>query len=168
MRSLTLILFLFIAPLQVTAQKRLPIIDMHLHAATLDEYGGGGSVCTNDQKIGFPGVDPRQPITLDRAISCPSPMKAAATDEGVMRESLALLKRYNIWAVTSGSLDRVSAWRASAPDRIIPAISFATSRPGPRTPVEFRRLFAEGKFVVFAEIGAQYQGLRLDDESYEP
>jgi len=59
-------------------------------------------------------------------------------------------------------------WRASSPDRIIPAISFATSRPGPHTPDEFRRLFTEGKFIVFAEVGAQYQGLRLDDESYEP
>ena len=168
MKPLTLTLLLFIAPLLVSAQKRLPIIDMHLHAHKLDEYGGGGAVCTNDQKMVFPGVDPRQPITLDRAVSCPSPMKAAASDEAVMRESLALLERYNIWAVTSGSLDQVSVWRASSPRRIIPAISFATSRPGPRTPVEFRQLFSDGKFAVFAEIGAQYQGLRLDDKSYDP
>lgn len=168
MKSLTVTFLLFIVPFQVSAQKRLPIIDMHLHAHMLDEYGGGGAVCTNDQKITFPGVDPRQPITLDRVLSCASPMKAAATDEAVMRESLALLERYNIWAVTSGSLDRVSAWRAAAPRRIIPAVSFATSRPGQRTPEEFRRLFAEGRFAVFAEIGAQYLGLRLDDEAYEP
>jgi len=168
MKSVILTLLLLTAPLLVSAQKRPPIIDMHLHAHTLEEYDGGGSVCTNDQKIMFPGVDPRQPITLDRVLSCPSAMKAAVSDEAVMRESLALLERYNIWAVTSGSLDRVSAWRANSPGRIIPAISFATSRPGPHTQAEFRRLFTDGKFVVFAELGAQYQGLRLDDESYEP
>jgi hypothetical protein len=147
MKSLTLTVLLFTAPLLVSAQKRLPIIDMHLHAHTLEEYAGGGPVCTNDQKIMFPGVDPLQPITLDRTISCPAPLPAAATDEAVMKESLALLERYNIWAVTSGSLDQVTIWRASAPRRIIPAISFATSRPGPRTPVEFRQLFSAGKFL---------------------
>jgi predicted TIM-barrel fold metal-dependent hydrolase len=159
---------LVVASPHVVAQKQLPIIDMHLHAHSLEEYGGGGFVCTNDQKIMFPGVDPRKPITLDLVFDCPRPMPAAATDAAVMKESLAMLERYNIWAVASGSLDRVSAWRTSSPRRIIPAISFATSRPGPRTPAEFRRLFAEGRFAVFAEIGAQYRGKRLDDESYEP
>ena len=168
MKWITLIVFLFLVSLPERAQTRQPIIDMHLHAHSLDEYGGGGSVCTNDQKITFPGVDPRQPITLDRVFSCPSPMKAAATDNAVMRESLALLERYNIWAVTSGELDRVTAWKAAAPQRIIPAISFATSRPGPHNATEFRRLFTDGKFAVFAEIGAQYQGKSLADESYEP
>jgi predicted TIM-barrel fold metal-dependent hydrolase len=37
-----------------------------------------------------------------------------------------------------------------------------------RTPPEFRRLFAENKFAVFAEITAQYRGLLLSDETYEP
>lgn len=165
MKYLVLTLLLFIVPLQLTAQKRLPIIDMHLHAHTLDQYGGGGSVCTNDQKILFPGVDPRQPIRLDQVFSCRAPMKSAPTDDAVMKQSLALLERYNIWAVTSGSLDQVSAWRAASPRRIIPAISFAAS-PG-RTVDEFRRLFTDGKFAVFGEVGAQYRGLRLDDESYD-
>jgi uncharacterized protein len=165
---MSLILLLLIAPLQAAAQKRPPIIDMHLHAHSLEEYGGGGRVCTNDQKILFLGVDPRKTITLDAVMTCPRPIQAPSTDEAVKRESLALLERYNVWAVTSGSLEYVSAWRAASPRRIIPAISFATSRPGPRTPEEFRRLFGERRFAVFAEIGAQYQGLSLDHESYEP
>jgi hypothetical protein len=106
-------------------------------------------------------------VALDKLGGCASQVPPALTDEAVMRESLALLERYNIWAVTAGALDRVSAWRAAAPRRIIPALSFATSRPGPRTPQEFRRLFAEGKFAVLAEIGAQYQGKTLGDESYD-
>jgi hypothetical protein len=151
--------------LQVSAQKRLPIIDMHLHANSLMEFGGGGSVCTNDQKIVFPGVDPRKPITLDRVMTCASPMRSAASDKDVMMESLALLERYNIWAVTSGSLDRVSAWRAAAPHRIIPAVSFISFPIRP--PEEFRRLFAEGKFAIFAEVGPQYRGLELGEETYD-
>jgi predicted TIM-barrel fold metal-dependent hydrolase len=51
---------------------------------------------------------------------------------------------------------------------MIPAIPFGTSYPGPHTPEEFRRLFREGRFAVFAEIGAQYHGRTLNDQSYEP
>jgi predicted TIM-barrel fold metal-dependent hydrolase len=144
-----------------------PIIDMHLHAHPLSDYGGGGSVCTNDQKIEFPGLDPRQPITIEKAMTCPSPIAASATDEAVMTESLAALKRHNIWAVTSGSLEFVSRWKAADPERVIPAVSFA-SDGAVASPEEFRRLFGEGKFSVFAEVGAQYRGLELDDERFEP
>jgi len=143
----------------------LPILDMHLHAHPLSDYGGGGTVCTNDQKIEFPGLDPRQPITIERAMTCPSPIASAATDEAVMTESLAALKRHNIWAVTSGPLEVVSQWKAAGGERIRPALSFADRSPSPQ---EFRRLFAEGKFGVFAEVGAQYRGLALDDASFEP
>jgi predicted TIM-barrel fold metal-dependent hydrolase len=156
-----------IVALPVAGETPLPIIDMHLHAHSLADYGGGMPVCTNDQTIEFPGVDPRQPMTIDRLMSCKSPLPAAATDEAVMTESIAMLKRYNIWAITSGSLERVSTWRAASPDRIIPAIAFATSRDTP-SPEQFRRLFAANKFAVFAEVGAQYRGRRLDDPSYEP
>jgi predicted TIM-barrel fold metal-dependent hydrolase len=154
------------SPRPLAAGAPLPIIDMHLHAHLLSDYGGGGSVCTNDQKIDFPGLDPRQPMTIERAMTCPSPIAAPATDEAVMTESLAALERHNIWAVTSGSLEVVSRWKAAARERIIPALSFATEG-GAASPEEFRRLFTEGKFAVFAEVGAQYRGLRLDDDSFD-
>lgn len=151
-----------------TAQTRPPIIDMHLHAHSLADYGGGGNVCTNDQTITFPGVDPLQAITLDKVFSCLHPLPAPSSDEAVMADSLALLERYNIVAVTSGAFQKVSEWHRASPGRIIPALSFATSLPGPQTTVEFERLFKQGAFAVFAEIGAQYQGKRLDDKSFEP
>ncbi len=90
---------------------------------------------------------------------CPSPIAAAASDDSVMTESLAALERHNIWAVTSGSLEMVSRWQAAGRERIIPALSFATDGGAPSTE-EFRRLFAAGKFAVFAEVGAQYRGLK--------
>jgi predicted TIM-barrel fold metal-dependent hydrolase len=143
-----------------------PIIDMHLHAHSLKDYGGGVAVCTNEQEMTFPGVDPTKPITFDLVVKCAAPMRPAATDEAVMRESLAMLRRYNIRAVTSGTLELVSAWRAAAPDRIIPAQSFSDAKA--RTPADFRRLHAEGRLAVLSEIGAQYRGLSLADEAYEP
>jgi predicted TIM-barrel fold metal-dependent hydrolase len=143
-----------------------PIIDMHLHAHSLGDYGGGVSVCTGDQEITFPGVDPARPITFDRVAKCALPMKPPATDAAVMQESLALLRKYNIWAVTSGSLERVGRWRAEEPRRVIPALSFAAECAP--SPAEFRRLHAEGRVAVMAEVGAQYRGRSLDDEIYEP
>jgi predicted TIM-barrel fold metal-dependent hydrolase len=163
MRYLTLTVILFIAPVQLSAQKRLPIIDMHLHANSFD-VGRGARVCTNEQKIVFPGWDPKEPIVFEKLMRCPSPLQSASTNEAVMRESFALLERYNIWAVTSGPLERVKAWRAASPKRIVPAVSFASHS---HTPAELRRLVAEGSVAVFAEIGAQYRGLSLADESYD-
>lgn len=143
-----------------------PIIDMHLHAHSLADYGGGARVCMNDAPMEFPGVDPRQAITIERVMVCARPEAQAASDEAVMRESLAALDRLNIHAVTSGPLDLVEKWRQAAPARVIPAISFLTDEPG--TPAQLRELFTAGRFAVFAEIGAQYRGLSLDDPKLEP
>jgi uncharacterized protein len=145
--------------------QRLPIIDMHLHAPTLSDFGGGGPNCADPRTVEYPGVDPKTPITLDRVMTCAKWLPAAASDEVLMKESLARLERYNIWAVTSGKLERVEAWRAASPERIIPAINF---RHRDRTPEELRRLVAEGRVAVFAEVDPQYGGLRVDDEMYEP
>ena len=144
-----------------------PIIDMHLHAHTLSMYGTPlPAVCTNDQDILFPGIDPREPVTPQRVKSCPRPLAAPGTDEEVLKATLDRLERYNIRAVASGPLDQVSKWHAAAPDRIIPAVPFDDYDR--QEPDVFRRLFREGRFAVFAEISAQYNGLSPADESLEP
>jgi uncharacterized protein len=142
MKLLACVSAVLLAPLQAPAQKRPPIIDMHLHAFSLSDFGVLVPNCADPRQIEYPGVDPREPITFDRVTACPSRLPAAASDEALMKESLARLERYNIWAVTSGQLgelDRVSAWRAAAPHRIIPAVSFSRRD---RTPDELRRLVA--------------------------
>jgi uncharacterized protein len=139
---------------------------MHLHAHTLEEYGGGAAVCVNTAPMDFPGVDPRQPVTIEAVMKCAHPVRNAASDDAVMRESLAALERYNIVAVTSGLLPEVERWRAVQPARVIPAISFLTDPP--RSTDELRVLHRSARFAVFAEIGAQYRGLGLDDPKLEP
>jgi len=67
--------------------------------------------------------------------------------------------------VTAGPLDLVTRWYEAAPDRIIKAQSFADRDPSTE---EFRRLFNERKFSIFAEVGIQYRGFSPDDERYEP
>jgi predicted TIM-barrel fold metal-dependent hydrolase len=148
-------------------QQPQPIIDMHMHAHTLSMYGTlPPSVCTNDQDIIFPGLDPKLPITHERVKLCPSPVKAPTTDQELMSNMILMLERYNIRAVTSGPLEQVSKWRSAAPERINPAVPF--DEYGKQTPEVFRRLFGEGKFAVFAEISSQYNGVEPTDSSLEP
>jgi predicted TIM-barrel fold metal-dependent hydrolase len=146
---------------------RKPIIDMHIHAEPLSEFGGGElSVCTGDQRIVMSAIDPKKPFKIQDLMTCANPIKASASDEKLLEETLEMFRRYNIRrAVTSGPLDLVTKWHQAAPDRIINALSFADRDP---SPAEFRRLFEEKKFSVFAEVGMQYRGLSPDDEVYEP
>jgi hypothetical protein len=131
---------------------------MHLHAHTLKMYGmPPPAVCTNDQEIVFPAWDQRRPLTLAGGLkACPAPLNAPTTDEELMGETLGILRRYDIRAVTTGPLEQVDKWHTAAPDRIIPAIPFDDYEK--RDPDAFRRLFNEGRFAVFAEISAQYNG----------
>ena len=143
-----------------------PIIDMHLHAHSLSQYGGGMPNCANDQEILYPGVDPSEPMTFPRLMNCASPMPPASTDESLRRESLATLERHNIFAVTTGPLAHVRAWHAATPDRIIPAHAFGD--PGSPGAEEFRRLVKNRELALFAEVSPQYQGVAIDDPKLEP
>ena len=163
--ALTALLLLPVPLRGQSATRRLPILDMHLHAATLEVFGGGGPACVNEGRIVLKGWDPRMPLTPDRLATCEATVPSSTTNEAVMRETLALLERYNVWAVTTGPLERVAAWRAAAPHRIIPALAFSDRQ---RTPAEYRQLHAAGAFALFGEITAQYRGLTLDHASYDP
>ncbi|HSL69033.1 MAG TPA: amidohydrolase family protein [Longimicrobiales bacterium] len=150
-------------------QPRLPILDMHLHAHRLADYRGGFPVCANHELIEYQGLDPKEPITptrLSQLRSCAARVPAAASDTALMRETLALLEKFNIIAVASGPRDLVAAWRAAAPQRIIPAHAFGD--PGSPTPEQFRRLVQNREVALFAEVSPQYQGLPLNDSAFEP
>jgi uncharacterized protein len=159
---------------QTIAQERLPIIDMHLHAHTVASYGPEPVAnCTANEPVVYPGLDPSRPMTLDRALPpCDSPIWSSATDEDLLRETLAAMDRFNIVsAVTAGPLEEVTKWHEAAPGRIIPAISFLTGRASGAQDGgtdHLRQLFEEGRFAIFAEIGAQYEGLAPNDPSLFP
>jgi len=151
------------------SQVRLPIIDMHMHAHRLADYGGGRPVCASNRDITFFGVDPRDGITgeaVRKAKLCASLVPAAASDEANLREALASLRRHNIYAVTTGPLDLVRQWHKAAPDRVIPAHAFGDADS--TRPEEFRKLVESGELALFAEVSPQYDGLSLDHASLEP
>ncbi len=61
-------------PLRVHAQQILPIIDMHLHASSPEGFGGPQTICTNQDAIEFPPIDPREPATVQKASVCAHPL----------------------------------------------------------------------------------------------
>src|SRR5947209_8532908 len=100
-----------------------PVIDMHLHAYKAGELAGAAS-CPGSRRPFYVPLDPRQPFTPGKSPACSNPFRAALTDEALMRDSIAMLKKYNVrHAVASGDLPDVTTWRAAATDRIIPAIA---------------------------------------------
>lgn len=143
-----------------------PIIDMHLHAFTLD-FAKGVPVCTGDQEPIQPTIDPKESFDSLVPGTCPKPVISPASDEALMRESLAMLKSLNIRrAVAGGALPEVTKWRAAAPDVILAGLNFAAKKPVPVE--EFRRLHKAGDFSVFAEVSTQYRGVSAADSRWEP
>jgi len=154
---------------------RPPIIDMHLHARRAD-YAGPNPPPMCAPFAVMPRSEGSDPQELAFAVSppCEHPILPAATDEAVMRETLAIMERRNILGMVSGEPDLMAVWKAAAPDRIIPGLDLrlgadgGTGHVGIRSPEEVRRLFETGGFKVLGEVMAQYEGITPDDVRLEP
>ena len=143
-----------------------PIIDMHLHASFIEDFGGGGSICVNQGKIIFPGADYTE-MSLDKLIDCDVEVPASKTNEALMLESIAMLEKHEIYAITSGTLNRVNEWYNRSPERIIRGLSFTASTSKNYSINDYRNFHQSGNLMVFAEIGAQYDGKFLNAPEYD-
>jgi hypothetical protein len=113
------------------ALSRPPIIDMHLHARRLGPIEGAPALCAPPPAN--PRWDNSRPIGEGLSVpNCAHPLRPAASGDQVMRETLAILARRNIIAMTSGEPEDVARWRAAAPERIIRGLDLRiTPRPAP-------------------------------------
>jgi uncharacterized protein len=162
--------------LQASAQSRLPIIDMHLHARKANYIGPDPPpMCTPFEVM--PRWDPAQPVdegmTFHKMPPCSKPIPAARTDEQVMQDTLALMNKRNIIGMVSGEPEMMAVWKAASPNRIIVGSDLrisATSNPhvAIRTPDELRALHARGLLQVLGEVMAQYEGITPSDARLEP
>ena len=147
-----------------------PIIDMHLHAEALADYGPSPvPMCTPFPEM--PTWDQRGPystVIADRAANppCKDPVRAPATDAEVMNETIAAMRRHNIYGVLSGDPDRVAAWRKAAPGRFWSGLGFRLSRNFPVARVA--QLHRHGQLDVLAEVTTQYEGIEPADPRLEP
>jgi len=105
----------------------LPVIDMHLHALHANEQGPAPiSIGAPFRDLGLndPKNDFRKTFTdaqktniwADKYITSPT------TDDSMKNMTLAMLKKYNVYAVTSGEMKTVREWKKDEPRRIINSI----------------------------------------------
>ena len=169
--------FVLFASTVANAQTRAPIIDMHLHARKADYIGPNPpSMCTPFSMM--PRWDLPAPIetglTMNVMPPCEKPILAGTTDDAVMSETIAIMKRNNIIGMVSGEPELMARWRAAAPDRIIPGLDLRLgagaghSHVAKRTPENVRALYRQGAFKVLGEVMAQYEGIPANDRRLEP
>ena len=141
---------------------RPPIIDMHLHAMPVDFYGKPPAKMCAPQN--FPWVDPKD-STAD-FMTCIGPtILAGATDEAVIRRTVAVMTQYNVTGVVSAP----SRAGVDSVDRLKPGSCDARSRD-PRRLEQWLgaarvdpHMGKEGRIRVLGELTFQYTGYRFAD-----
>lgn len=135
---------------QGTVEKRLPIIDMHLHAdlPPHDIQGGQPSLC--------------------RPEPCEGQSHATANHEETLRETLKIMDRYNIVKAHLSGLDPkvIAKWLEAAPDRFIAAPFIF--EPGQPKAEDLRQQYKEGFYSGMGEIATQLAGIAPNDPKLEP
>ncbi len=151
------------------SQQNLPILDMHLHALPASNNGPPPTaICAPMPEM--PVHDPSRPwmetfIKWLKNPKCKKPIWGGKTDEEVMNKTIDILKKRNIYGVTSGIL--VDAYKKKEGDRIIPSLFFNAAQKD-ITPEKIKELLSSGKFKVFGEITNQYYGIAPSDPKFEP
>jgi hypothetical protein len=147
-----------------------PVIDMHLHSHAADVNGPPPvGVCAPRAEL--PTWDPTEswPAAFTRWLKnpdCAEPIWGPKTDAEVMQQTIDVLRRRNITAITSGPL--LDNWKKTEPDRIIPALGFNFATKPVPSPEQVRRWFREKRYRAFAEVGIQYNGISPSDARFEP
>lgn len=177
MKASACLLIPLLLPLPCQAQGKPPILDMHLHARHADYLGSNPPpMCVPFTEM--PRWDPAKEgdsgFTFNTLPPCQDPVLPATSDQQIMDETLAVMKRRNIVGMVSGEPELMAKWKAAAPDRIIVGLDLrigngaSHSHVAARTPAEVRALHAKGAFEVLGEVMAQYEGIAADDPRLEP
>lgn len=177
MKASACLLIPLLLPLPCQAQEKPPILDMHLHARHADYMGSNPPpMCVPFTEM--PRWDPAKEgdsgFTFNTMPPCQDPVFPATSDQQIMDETLAVMKRRNIIGMVSGEPELMAKWKAAAPDRILVGLDLrigtgaSHSHVAARTPAEVRALHAKGAFEVLGEVMAQYEGIAADDPRLEP
>jgi hypothetical protein len=83
---------LVLSDMQMQAQKRMPIINMHLHARTADYYGPPPlPMCAPVERMPLWDAG----AYLEKLPPCKNPIWSPKTDEELMRQTISVMQRYN-------------------------------------------------------------------------
>jgi len=163
-------LLLAVSAAPAAAQNRLPIIDMHMHVG-LNQVPPPSAVCTPfdpplplwDQRLPFAEVW----SSMLKSPPCADPVWSPLTAEAEMDETLASVRRFNVFGILSGDGVLLDAWLAAEPERFTAGIRCFPTLPD--CPVaQLRELHSTGRLEVLAEINPHMLGMAPDDERLEP
>ena len=172
MRPVAAIAFLLFATLLRAQGPQPPIIDMHLHAVGADANGPAPTaICAPLSEMPLAETGERwasEFIAWLKSPTCTDSVWGPRTDQEVMEQTLATLRRRNIFGVTSGPPPLLERWRQAGGDRIIPSLWFGFMLESIPTPAEVRRSFTEKRYAVFSEVAIQYDGISPSDAMFEP
>jgi predicted TIM-barrel fold metal-dependent hydrolase len=160
----------------ITAQKRpLPVIDMHVHALPANAQGPAPihvGAPFRDLGLHDPAQDYRKVFmhALKTNAWADTFLTSPTTDDSMRMLTLAALQQHNVYAVTSGDMDMVRAWKKAAPRRIIPSVywDFNMALKRGLTVDSLEKLFTSGEFKVFGEVTIQYAGISASDTAFDP
>lgn len=167
---LTLVIFSF-----SQTKKKLPVIDMHLHALRADDQG------PPPLKMGLPfdnfGVhDPKNDYgaTFMQALKSGEWSKRTTTspltDDALRTQTIQTIRDNNVYAITSGDINVVRKWHSEEPKRIVNAVywDFSMATRNKLNVDSLTKLFKSGEFSVFGEVAIQYEGYSPSDSAFEP
>lgn len=154
----------------VSAQKPLPVIDMHLHSLSWDDIG--------PQRVGIclpmlawvAPYDARRDGDFSPVPTkppCKDPIWSATNDKENLEQTIAVLKKRNVIGVLSGPDEHVRAWHKAAPDHIIPSQRLRLERDK-LSPADLQRLYATGFYKALGEVGVQYDNIAPNDSRMMP
>lgn len=155
---------------KVLAQKPLPIIDMHLHAINVDANGPVPTGIGRGNPV-YPDFDPEKPWmrTFLDWMANPNgenPIISPMTNDELRERNLEILKRRNIYGVTSGS--RLDEYIEPGGGHIIPSWMPPGHIDNWPPPAEVRKMLETGKYRVFGEVTLAYQGISPSDPRLAP
>jgi predicted TIM-barrel fold metal-dependent hydrolase len=147
-----------------------PIIDMHLHALEPDAQGPPPMGMCPGAVVGIAVMEPKRSwaetfMERFKKPPCANPIWSPKTAVELMERTYAVMKRRNVYGVTSGSL--TDRWKAAFPDRIIPSLAFELGEKDAMSPADLRTALSSGRYRAFGEVSNQYQGFDPSDPSFE-
>ena len=158
--------------LPLDAQSPLPpLIDMHMHALEADAQGPPPMGMCPGRIAGFPAMEPGRPwpdtfMEHFKKPVCAKPIWSPTTARELMDRTFAVMKRLNVYGVTSGSL--TDQWKQASPERIIPSLAFELGAPKALSPDAVRAALTSGRYRAFGEVANQYQGFDPSDPAFDP
>jgi predicted TIM-barrel fold metal-dependent hydrolase len=153
-----------------SAQERLPIIDVHMHALPADNQGPPPiAICTPMQMPVWNQEDTYSQMWLDilKNPQCEDPIWSPETDDDLRSRTISVIERRNVFGVLSGTPEFVTTWMDAAPGRFFPGRAFQLDSSAP-TVESLEKLHRAGNLMVLAEVTNQYLGIAPDDERMTP